>query len=110
MIFDMAVKHFPGRVHVLIGPKAHPLLFPCSGSCHADIFRRSWICPLLALLILHCCRFKISDNEIWKDDLAAWACIRLDRLQTGYRFVHFMDALGNPSKGVLLVKIEKSLP
>ncbi len=55
------------------------------------------------------CRFKISDDEMLRDDLAAWACIRLDRLQTGYRFVHLMDALGNPSKGVLLLNIEKSL-
>ncbi len=55
------------------------------------------------------CRFKISDDEFLRDDLAAWACIRLDRLQTGYRFVHLMDALGNPSKGVLLLKIEKTL-
>ena len=92
----------------LIGPKAHLLLRPCSGGCHADIFRR--FCISVALLTLDYCRFKISDDEIWKDDLAAWACVRLDRLQTGYRFVHLMDALGNPSKGVLLVKVEKSSP
>ena len=54
-------------------------------------------------------RFKIHDDEIGKDDLAAWACIRLDRLQEGYRFVHFMDAQGVESQGVLLVRVEKSL-
>lgn len=54
-------------------------------------------------------RFKINDDEIGKDDLAAWACIRLDRLQIGYRFVHLFDSIGNPSQGVLLVNIEKSL-
>jgi phosphatidylinositol phospholipase C, delta len=42
-----------------------------------------------------------------KDNLAAWACIRLDRLQQGYRFVHFLDAKGMESSGVLLVKISK---
>ncbi|MCJ1264904.1 hypothetical protein MMC22_004779 [Lobaria immixta] len=53
-------------------------------------------------------RFKIHDDEIGSDDLAAWACIRLDRLQTGYRLAHVLDALGNPSDGFLLVNIQKS--
>lgn len=60
----------------------------------------SFLCPY---------RFKINDDEIGKDDLAAWACIRLDRLQTGYRLVHFFDTWGNPSDGALLVNIEKTL-
>lgn len=55
------------------------------------------------------CRFKILDDEIGSDDLAAWACIRLDRLQTGCRLVHVFNALGNPSDGFLLVNIQKSL-
>lgn len=42
-----------------------------------------------------------------KDKLAAWACIRLDRLQHGYRFIDLKDAHGRPSAGKLLVKIEK---
>ena len=54
-------------------------------------------------------RFKIQDDEIGKDDLAAWACIRLDRLRSGYRFVHLLDAAGRESNGVLLVGIEKVL-
>ena len=55
-------------------------------------------------------RFKIQDDEIFgKDDLAAWACIRLDRLKEGWRFVHVLDALGGFSQGVLLVGIEKML-
>ncbi len=54
-------------------------------------------------------RFKIQDDEIGKDDLAAWACIRLDRLRSGYRFVHLRDAAGIESKGVILVGIVKSL-
>ena len=54
-------------------------------------------------------RFKIQDDEIGKDDLAAWACIRLDRLRTGYRFVHLLDAMGNVSQGTLLVNVQKSL-
>ncbi|KAI4101529.1 MAG: hypothetical protein LQ339_005026 [Xanthoria mediterranea] len=54
-------------------------------------------------------RFKIQDHEFGKDDLAAWACIRLDRLKEGYRFVRLLDANGDGSRGLLLVKITKSL-
>ena len=54
-------------------------------------------------------RFKIQDDKIGQDDLAAWACIRLDRLRDGYRFVHLLDGAGFGSKGVLLVYIEKTL-
>lgn len=63
----------------------------------------------LLIFFLRRCRFKINDDEIGKDDLAAWACVRLDRLQTGYRLVHLWDAFGNPSDGVLLVHIDKIL-
>jgi hypothetical protein len=54
-------------------------------------------------------RIKISDDEFGRDDLAAWACVRLDRLQQGYRFIHLLDAKGMESSGVLLVRIVKSL-
>ncbi|KAI9769656.1 MAG: hypothetical protein M1840_003893 [Geoglossum simile] len=53
-------------------------------------------------------RFKIRDDEIGKDDLAAWACIRLDRLQNGYRFVHLVDTKGMETNGIILVKIHKA--
>lgn len=52
-------------------------------------------------------RFLIKDDEIGHDDLAAWACIRLDRLRSGYRFIKFMNKHGMASEGVVLVKIEK---
>ena len=42
-------------------------------------------------------------------DLAGWACIRLDRLRQGYRFIHLLDAQGKQTEGKLLVKIEKRL-
>ncbi|KAL8970786.1 MAG: hypothetical protein Q9197_003621 [Variospora fuerteventurae] len=54
-------------------------------------------------------RFKIRDDEIGTDDLAAWACIRLDRLKAGFRFVRLLNAVGDASQGLLLVKVEKSL-
>ncbi|KAI1387853.1 PLC-like phosphodiesterase [Hypoxylon trugodes] len=54
-------------------------------------------------------RFLIKDDEIGRDDLAAWACVRLDRLRAGYRFVHLLDREGRESEGVLLVKVDKHL-
>jgi len=54
-------------------------------------------------------RFKIQDDCLGKDDLAAWACIRLDRLKDGFRFVHLFDAKGVESPGVLLVKTTKRI-
>lgn len=49
------------------------------------------------------------DDERLSDDLAAWACFRLDRLQTGYRVLHLYDANGVVSKGALLVRIAKTV-
>ncbi|EMD85206.1 hypothetical protein COCC4DRAFT_208152 [Bipolaris maydis ATCC 48331] len=54
-------------------------------------------------------RFKVMDDERISDDLAAWACFRLDRLQTGYRVLHLYDANGVVSKGALLVRITKTV-
>lgn len=54
-------------------------------------------------------RFKVRNHAFGKDELAAWACIRLDRLQSGFRFVHFLDAKGLESRGVLLVKVTKRI-
>ncbi|KKY26207.1 putative 1-phosphatidylinositol-bisphosphate phosphodiesterase 1 [Diplodia seriata] len=53
-------------------------------------------------------RFKVMDDEFGRDDLAAWACFRLDRLQTGFRLIHLFDAGGVQSKGVLLVRVTKN--
>ncbi|KAI9649173.1 hypothetical protein NHQ30_001740 [Ciborinia camelliae] len=54
-------------------------------------------------------RFKVEDSNYSKDELAAWACIRLDRLQQGYRLIPLKDVKGNSTNGLLLVKIEKVL-
>ncbi|RKF54091.1 1-phosphatidylinositol 4,5-bisphosphate phosphodiesterase 1 [Golovinomyces cichoracearum] len=54
-------------------------------------------------------RFKIEDSRYMQDHLAAWACIRLDRLQQGYRLVRLLDTKAQPTQGLLLVKIEKTL-
>ncbi|KAI9884678.1 MAG: hypothetical protein M1823_003528 [Watsoniomyces obsoletus] len=53
-------------------------------------------------------RIKIKDDRrMGRDEMVAWACIRLDRLKSGYRFVRLLDARGQECKGVLLVKIDK---
>lgn len=58
-------------------------------------------------------RFKIEDESrtgIVSSPLLAWACIRLDRLRPGYRFVRLMDVKGNPVPGgKLLVKVSKTM-
>ncbi|KAL3417123.1 1-phosphatidylinositol 4,5-bisphosphate phosphodiesterase 3 [Phlyctema vagabunda] len=54
-------------------------------------------------------RFKVEDSRYVNDSLAAWACIRLDRLQQGYRFVNLFDAKGQATAGFLMVKVEKTL-
>lgn len=45
----------------------------------------------------------------WPAQRTAWACIRLDRLQEGYRLIKLKTDDGYSSDGVLLVKIEKKL-
>ncbi|WYZ40404.1 hypothetical protein EsH8_IV_000745 [Colletotrichum jinshuiense] len=54
-------------------------------------------------------RFTVRDDEIGRDDLAAWAAVRLDRLRSGYRFVHLMDCEGRLTDGVVLVRITKKI-
>jgi len=76
------------------GPEGHVMTFPTVGRVVEEL---SFV------------RFKVEDSKIAQDDLAAWACIRLDRLQQGYRFVHLFDAKGQATTGLLLVKIEKKL-
>ncbi|KAI1104003.1 PLC-like phosphodiesterase [Jackrogersella minutella] len=57
-------------------------------------------------------RFKVEDDAprlvSLRDASAGWACIRLDRLATGYRFVHLLDANGNNTSGVLLIRVDKN--
>ena len=54
-------------------------------------------------------RLTVRDDEFGRDDLAAWVCVRLDRLRTGYRFVHLMDSKGQLTDGVVLLKVAKTL-
>ncbi|UKZ95386.1 uncharacterized protein TrAFT101_010231 [Trichoderma asperellum] len=56
-------------------------------------------------------RFKVEDaSHTVSQPCLAWACIRLDRLQQGYRFVRLYNKRGGEiDGGKLLVKIDKML-
>jgi hypothetical protein len=64
-----------------------------------------WLGQLLTTVY----RFKVMDDERLSDDLAAWACFRLDRLQPGLRLLHLYDSNGVLTKGVILVRIKKTV-
>lgn len=53
--------------------------------------------------------FKVWHDEIGRDRPMAWACIRLDRLRSGYRYIRLMDKDGLASRGIILVRVEKRL-
>ncbi|KAL3455264.1 PLC-like phosphodiesterase [Aspergillus heterothallicus] len=52
--------------------------------------------------------FKIKDDEIGRDSLASWTCIRLTRLQQGYRVIR-LHKLDGSDGGYLLVRITKTI-
>lgn len=53
-------------------------------------------------------RLKVVDRDrMAKDGLAAWACIRLDRLREGLRVVRLWDRNGMSDGGLLLVEVSK---
>ena len=55
-------------------------------------------------------RFKImSDIDMARDALVAWACIRLDRVRAGVSVVKLFDAHGQKTDGFLLVDVAKEL-
>lgn len=57
-------------------------------------------------------RFKVEDDaprlmSLNRDPFLGWACIRLDRLATGYRFIQLLDTNGNKTPGVVLIRVDK---
>lgn len=55
-------------------------------------------------------RFKIEDDiELRPDDTAAWACYRLDRVNTGIRIIRLFTKHGALSDGFILVRVTKTL-
>lgn len=50
--------------------------------------------------------FVVMSDIVGPDVMAAWSCVRLDRLRLGYRFVRLFDRDGMPCKGILLIKTE----
>ena len=54
-------------------------------------------------------RVKVMNDEMGKDPLCAWACVRLDRVREGWRFLRLWTAEGERSNGVVLWGVEKSV-
>lgn len=56
-------------------------------------------------------RFSVEQTGFirMRDQPTSWACIRLDRLQEGYRLIKLKDLGGNLTEGMLLVKVEKTI-
>lgn len=53
-------------------------------------------------------RFKVIDDvEFRRDDMAAWGCVRLDRLREGVRVLQVFDASGRESEGRILCRVRK---
>ena len=79
--------------------------------CNVDFMAEKVEFPLVRGVVDELCfvRFTVRDDEIGRDSLAAWACVRLDRLGNGYRFVHLTDTRGKLTDGVILIKVEKSI-
>lgn len=50
----------------------------------------------------------MHDERLGRDDLAAWACIRLDRLGQGYRILHLFNDKGIQTNGFLLIRVNMS--
>ncbi|PSR92062.1 hypothetical protein BD289DRAFT_481301, partial [Coniella lustricola] len=53
--------------------------------------------------------FQVEHHRRGWSERTAWASIRLDRLQEGYRLIKLKTDDGYKSDGMLLVKIEKKL-
>lgn len=60
--------------------------------------------PELSFVVL-----KVFDDRPGLDYMVAGACLRLDRLRTGYRFIRLMDRQGKATDSMLLAKIEKKM-
>jgi hypothetical protein len=45
-------------------------------------------------------------DKIGPDELSSWACVRLDRLARGIRFIHLRDVKGSLTTGALLADVD----
>ncbi|KAK7959759.1 uncharacterized protein PG986_004613 [Apiospora aurea] len=62
------------------------------------------VTPELSFLL-----FRVLNSEVGRDPLLGWACIRLDRLRTGYRIVRLFDPDNKRNAAALLVKIDMAV-
>ncbi|KAJ4112185.1 hypothetical protein NW768_011764 [Fusarium equiseti] len=73
---------------------------PSFGEDTIEFLNIEGVVPELAFLSV-----RVMNDVPGPDVMAAWACVRLDRLRLGYRFLRLLDKNGMPSKGILLVKV-----
>ncbi|CAG7558166.1 unnamed protein product [Fusarium equiseti] len=73
---------------------------PSFGEDTIEFLNIEGVVPELAFLSV-----RVMNDVPGPDVMAAWACVRLDRLRLGYRFLRLLDKDGMPSKGILLVKV-----
>lgn len=79
-------------------------LTPDFGGATLNVFNVDGVVPELAFALL---RFWHEERPC--DLPMAWACIRLDRLHSGYRLLRLRDMQGQCSRGLVLVRIEKRM-
>ncbi|KAK7932075.1 1-phosphatidylinositol 4-5-bisphosphate phosphodiesterase 1 [Apiospora marii] len=53
--------------------------------------------------------FRVWDSRPGIDPVIAGACLRLDRMKSGYRFIRLKDGQGMATEGLMLVKIENRM-
>ncbi|KAK8044240.1 1-phosphatidylinositol-4-5-bisphosphate phosphodiesterase delta-1 [Apiospora rasikravindrae] len=53
--------------------------------------------------------FRVWNDQPGLDPVLAGACLRLDRMKSGYRFIRLKNSQGMATDSILLVKIEKAM-
>lgn len=76
-------------------------------------FRREWVrfgSVAVDEEALSFLRIKVNDDvEFGRNELAGWACVRLDRLGEGIRMIRLFDAHGQLSEGMVLIRVLKKI-